>query len=64
MRRRLAILLTMAAICLAPGCSTYDGIRFPLGTVCTIEDVHPNGRSMFVVCIVPLPAGGEALDAA
>ncbi len=64
MRRRLAILLTVAAICLAPGCSTYDGPRFPPGTVCTIADIHPDGRSLFVVCIVPIPADKESFDAA
>ena len=57
MRRRLTILITAAAICLAPGCSHFnDGrIRMPRGTACSIVDVHPDGRSMFVVCIVPLP---------
>ncbi len=64
MRRRLAILLTVAAICLAPGCSTYDGPRFPPETVCNIVDIHPDGRSMFVVCIVPLQADGGSFDAA
>ncbi len=72
--RRLAILLTAAAICLAPGCShfndPYDGPRFPPGTECRPYGVIPQG--LIVVCFIPTqgvpdsmpePYEGDSLDA-
>ncbi len=55
MRRRLLILLAVAAMCLAPGCSVlkpYNGIKFPAGTECRPYQMIPQG--LVVMCLVPM----------